>query len=710
MNNQLLASDNFASGSLAAGWSAVPGQSVCQVVAGPPNFTEANTVGTVAGQIWTGITWPNDHASEVTVTMTGSAVATTLIQLHVRNQGGGSYSGYRAIINDSGAWEIDVVTAGTPTSLTSGTGLTIAANDVWVLQAAGSCISLYQNGNRVGYVGDVTYTLGSPGYSQQATTTLNTNEVFSWRGYSAIQQDGIWQKQGVALAPIAADLASSGDGIYEANCLYDSNPQILAGPNVYKLWFSAGPVLSSSVYYAESPDLQNWTRHSGAVIANVVSPTVIKVGATYHLYCQAASLPGSGATQHFTSSDGINWTLQSANVFSTGAYPLKPIAIVNGTWYALWGSLGASDFPSVNLATSPDGVTWTAYGSNPVISGAYPFACVAQVGSTFYVWMQRGPSSGQNTAPASLFDPNESVRFSTTDFIHWTGPVHSFHHSQMFESLNTPVNNTEAVGGNAASAIFNINGKATMLVNASPGDNIGPQVAQFYTAVAPTSIANVVLFPEDAVAQTSSDSFARAAGTLASPWTNVGAFGTLKIVSSGLVEPSALNTDSFMVYSGTFSTSLYSEITVATSSVAKNICPCIANTAGTAIYFTNILGPTGTQGFTAQIGYYNGSVNLFFTPLVGLTIQVGDVIRLSLVRSATSDVLSIFQNGSLISQGVNFTQPASLLPGIYLTEASAGQTQISLWAGGNANVIPNYPGSGIFGELFGYEKAYLEAL
>ena len=249
-NNTLLASDNFASGSLAAGWSAVPGLSVCQVISGSPNYTEANSLLTLAGQIWTGLSWPNDHVSEVTATMTGSAVATTLLHLHVRNQGGASYSGYRAIIKDSGAWEIDVVTAGTPNSLASGTGLAIGANDIWTLQIIGVCIILYQNSNFIGFAFDATYTSGTPGYSQEATTTLSTNKVFSWRGYNAIQQDGVWQKQGAAIVPLSGDLspAHGNSGTYNGSAvLREGNAQILSG-TVFKMWFTAG----DGIGYAES--------------------------------------------------------------------------------------------------------------------------------------------------------------------------------------------------------------------------------------------------------------------------------------------------------------------------------------------------------------------------------------------------------------------------------------------------------------------------
>ena len=69
--------------------------------------------------------------------------------------------------------------------------------------------------------------------------------------------------------------------------IYDTNPQILAGPNVFKMW--AAVASTGNIYYFESADgLTSWTAYSGNPItiggesANV--PTVYKQGNTYYLY------------------------------------------------------------------------------------------------------------------------------------------------------------------------------------------------------------------------------------------------------------------------------------------------------------------------------------------------------------------------------------------------------------------------------------------
>ena len=694
-NNQLLASDSFASGSLAAGWSAFASQGNSpSVAAGPPKVTEPTATSTESFIYWSGSTWPNDHASEITVQQLTNE-ANTYITLGVRIQpvaGTFYFSEWTA-----GTINIKYYDGATVHTLATGSA-TAAAGDIIALQAAGSCISLYKNGNRLLYASDANLTGGFPGYGQVSNTNVTHTQVSAWRGYNAIQQDGIWQKQGIVLAPTTADLSASGLGVFEPCCIYDTNPQILVGPNVYKMWFCVGSGTSAGIYYAESADLKTWTRHSGAVIADGATPTVVKQGTTYFIYYQLGSAQGTGTTQISTSTDGLTWSA-SGHTFATSAYPLKPIAVVSGTWYALWGSLGVSDFASVNLATSPDGLTWTAYGSNPVIStpSTYPYSCYAQVGSEYYVWMQKGPSSPQNTAAASAFDPVECIRYSTTDFHTWSAPVISLHHSQMHEALNTPINNTEGVGGTAPIAIFNIVGKANMLYGLSQGDNIGPQVVQVSLAIGPAPIASIVTAPEDGVQQVATDNFSRGAGAIGANWTVVAAYGTFKIVSGNFIEPSALSTDSLMVYTAsTFSSSLYSEVTihalVGTAGTSGPLTPIIANPSTGAFYYVTLINPTGTQAFQGEINYYDGTTIHALAPLVGVTLQVGDVLRLSRINSASSDVLSFFQNGSLISQGVNLSIPTgTLYPGAYMTETVAARTQVSLWAGGNANVIPNYP-------------------
>ena len=340
-NNQLLASDNFASGSLAAGWSAVFGQVTGVVVVGSPNVVEPPALSTGGDQIFTGITWPKDQTSEVTATVT--VESGTFLVLWLRWQTG-SYSGYQINITNSGATNtLDVFSYTNNVSTQIGsqvTGLTYSANDVWTASIAGSCISVYQNGNRVFFNFDTTWTSGSPGFGVFSSVNTTHVKVSAWRGYSVVQQDGVWQKQGVVIAPTASETLTGGIGSWiNSKILFEGNAQLLSG-NVYKMLFSAG----NNIGYAESLDGKNWTRRSPDVLTGFTVPMLLKIGSTYIVYVQAAP-GGLGNFKSYTSPDMVNWTLEGDTGIGLGGngawdhafvYSFMPVAQIAGTWYALY--------------------------------------------------------------------------------------------------------------------------------------------------------------------------------------------------------------------------------------------------------------------------------------------------------------------------------------------------------------------------------------
>lgn len=695
-NNTLLASDNFVSGSLAAGWSAIPTLSVGQVT-GTPKVVEPNNTVNPAGQIWTGLVWPNDHASELTVAAL-TAEAGTQINLTVRSQSG-TYSGYEANLLN-GTAIISRRDSGVFTSLTS-VSVSIAAGDVWTFQACGGLLTLYQNGNRILYVADTTYTSGSPGFYQASSVNITHTQVGSWRGYNAIQQDGIWQKKGIVFNGVSGSFPIG--PVDNSVVLHEGNAQILSG-TVYKTWFSDGPQSGSAkIWYAESLDGVNWTRSASAVINGYLTPAVIKNGSTYNLYAQPGASAGTGTFALFTSSDGVNWTLISSTVLGLGTaglwdsshlWSFAPVAIIAGTWYALYsaGMNGAAYYNSVGLATSPDGVTWTKYVSNPVLQNAYAGQAFTKVGSTWYWWFGTCQLGRGGALPT--LDPNECTRYQTTNFINWTNPVKSIHCSQLFEGVNSNV------GQSYFNSFIDINGKAYGYTTSSENDSTSPVLYQIGLAVAPVPIASVILQNEDAAQQTNVDLFTSGLGDLSANWTTPTGGTKFQIVSGNLVQASALAVTCNMCYTGgTFSANQYSEITLAT--LSDNLVfstPAVRMATNTQnFYQVDIQGPTGTASPSCQIFRTVAGANTSVGPAVQITPQVGDVYRLSVINGSDGfPVLSFFQNGYLILQVQDYSTSA-LTTGFPGMAAYVGggsnltHAQISLWAGGNAGVIPAYP-------------------
>jgi hypothetical protein len=206
----------------------------------------------------------------------------------------------------------------------------------------------------------------------------------------------VWQRQGVVFS-----LATSGAGFTtgEPLALYDTTCPQLSISTCFRLWYSTAG--ETTIGYAESPDGFKWTNHGAAgssVLTSCVAASVLKVASTYHMYCGRAQ--NTGPIDHYTSPDGITWTIADSGVIALGsAAAWDDLGVANasvqyspdgsGTWYMLYG--GDSDGTGIwtgfggwrtGGATSPDGHTWTKLAANPTIGQAdvfYPshagFAC-----------------------------------------------------------------------------------------------------------------------------------------------------------------------------------------------------------------------------------------------------------------------------------------------------------------------------------------------
>jgi predicted GH43/DUF377 family glycosyl hydrolase len=108
-------------------------------------------------------------------------------------------------------------------------------------------------------------------------------------------------------------------------------------------------------------------------------PCVMYDGTTYKMWFTGhGSTPDNGQIGYAVSDDGVNWEKYNNNpVLKVGAtdewdelYVEFPVVIFDGTEYKMWyhGQLDPSaQSSSIGYATSPDGITWTKYGNNPVL-------------------------------------------------------------------------------------------------------------------------------------------------------------------------------------------------------------------------------------------------------------------------------------------------------------------------------------------------------
>lgn len=244
---------------------------------------------------------------------------------------------------------------------------------------------------------------------------------------------GVWNKHS---SPIISNFA------FEPCVIYEGNAQILSG-NVFKMLYLGTVYASASIYYAESVDGINWTQwHANPVINNAHSGRVFKHNGTYYGYYNPLNFT---EFDRYTSSDGVTWTKTNSSVLTTGPagawddsqiYNMQ-IAQVdnNGTWWAVYGGNRQENILCTGVATSPDGITWTKLGSNPVMQN-FTSTNVQSINGAWWAWgdiTQYIISASENSSYPFEF-PTILGRSSSVDLINWTAPVQSLAPSQLWET------------------------------------------------------------------------------------------------------------------------------------------------------------------------------------------------------------------------------------------------------------------------------------
>lgn len=156
-------------------------------------------------------------------------------------------------------------------------------------------------------------------------------------------------------------------------------------------------------------------------------------GATYHLYYTYFDESSKSIIGHATSTDGVSFTRDSANnpvlnrgaggAWDEGGCWCPQVWREGATWYMTYTGRNASAYDvCVGLATSPDGIVWTKYAGNPVLSGGLAgsgdwdertaeSSAIIKVSNTYYLWYCTLPD-------ASV--PRQVGLATSTDLHTWT--------------------------------------------------------------------------------------------------------------------------------------------------------------------------------------------------------------------------------------------------------------------------------------------------
>jgi hypothetical protein len=179
----ILATDNFQRAnenplSDGGNWSTIFGgasnkivSQVCQASAG---FADC-------GNYWSGITWPNDQSSKVSVNINVGSLS-WLCGVILRVQPGAE-SFYLFKIDTNGIWEVSAIVNGGGGGGFFGSTAVVMSQMTLELQAQGSTFTALINGSVVGSGTDTTFSSGYPGLYQVPGSATLTNTVFTlWQG------------------------------------------------------------------------------------------------------------------------------------------------------------------------------------------------------------------------------------------------------------------------------------------------------------------------------------------------------------------------------------------------------------------------------------------------------------------------------------------------------------------------------------------------
>ncbi len=168
-----------------------------------------------------------------------------------------------------------------------------------------------------------------------------------------------------------------------------SQGEILYENGIYKMWYlctyNAG---KGNIWYAESQDGINWQNKSNQPVFEndlpgtwddyTVGPGAIVKDAqgNYMLYYNGWSNQyGQWQIGLATSIDGVNWERYNNPVLhadSSSEFKIGVVSVLkfNSIYYMYYNASPINNYNSwrINLATSTDGLHWTKYSSNPILS------------------------------------------------------------------------------------------------------------------------------------------------------------------------------------------------------------------------------------------------------------------------------------------------------------------------------------------------------
>lgn len=204
------------------------------------------------------------------------------------------------------------------------------------------------------------------------------------------------------------------------------SPSVIYDGKEYKMWYRGNRSKSYGeeifgIGYATSDDGVSWKKYPGNPVltygsqgdwdTNIIWFTVIFNGGRYMMWYTG----GYYTICLATSLDGISWSKYPGNPVLThgdkwdSVEIFGPSVVFDGKEYKMWYTGSNGSKRSIGLAFSPDGILWTEYKDNPVISSDEDnsFPNVIFDGSEYKMWYRASK-------------PGVVGYATSNDGIHWT--------------------------------------------------------------------------------------------------------------------------------------------------------------------------------------------------------------------------------------------------------------------------------------------------
>jgi len=221
-------------------------------------------------------------------------------------------------------------------------------------------------------------------------------------------------------------------------------PTILFNGTQYRMWYSGGThevsELADEIGYATSVNGIDWVKHPDNPILKIGEsgdwddqyirePVVLYDGSTWKMWYEGVNKStGTHQIGYATSEDGVSWEKYDGNPVlvsgPSGSWDQQgvggPHVILEDGVYYMWyynqGYIG-----SIGLATSPDGITWTKFSGNPlltppfigVVYNGFKSPTVVDVFGEYQLWLQ------YSLVDRADYQSITIIHKTSPDGIHW---------------------------------------------------------------------------------------------------------------------------------------------------------------------------------------------------------------------------------------------------------------------------------------------------